>query len=97
LPFKLDFGAKATVLLVCRADRSDLPPSQLQFGLDRLDAVILALRAADSKAMSAHNVKFWDFDAQRWIHLKHWKGCRDSDEPADADMDAAADAEMDDS
>lgn len=46
------------------------------FRLGHLDALIEALRAWDGDAGRRHHTAFFDWEAERWVPLSRWKGCK---------------------
>ena len=89
LPFRLRLGHKATLLVVCfQATRARVhgiassegaragAGSRLRFGLHNLDALVAALVGFDRAWACEHHPAFFDWEAQRWIRLKDWKGCK---------------------
>ena len=85
LPYILKLGPKALLFIVCftpppplgDGDGAGAPRSEsLGFGLGTLDDVIGALNAKERGPWRGeHSPKFFDFEADRWIRCRDWKGC----------------------
>eukprot|EP00947_MAST-08B_sp_MAST-8B-sp1_P000721 g721.t1 len=73
LPFRMQLGSKATLLVVCFPPR---PGAKLVFGNGALDKAMGNLAAFDKRWTREHHPKFFDFEARAWIRANTWKGCK---------------------
>ena len=77
LPFQVRIGHKAILFaLALPLSRPSAGPKRLSFGLHNLDEIIHSLHALDRRFLREFHPKFFDWEADRWIRLKHWKGVK---------------------
>ena len=75
LPFQIRIGHKALLfVLALPRSRPSTEHARLSFGLHNLDEIIRALCKLDRLFLREFHPKFFDWEADRWIRLKNWKG-----------------------
>ena len=81
LPFRLQFGPKCFVMAICFPGDNlttvgDVSSSPFKFGLQNLDDLIYAMVCFDKRWKREHHPNFFDWEKQRWIRMRSWKGCK---------------------
>ena len=77
LPFQIRIGHKAVLfVLALPRSRTSAAHVRLSFGLHNLDEMINMLRGLDQDFLHEFHPKFFDWEADRWIRLKSWKGVK---------------------
>jgi predicted RNA methylase len=88
LPFRLHMGG-TSLLIVCFPSTSAVAAAtdsgsssssssrrRLVYNNAALDSVIAAVRLWNKQYGSEHQPAFFDWEADRWIDLRRWRGCR---------------------
>merc|ERR1711920_511252 len=80
MPFRLDLGTCGILFVICFCGREESVPAtgfpRAWFHLADLDSLVEACKVWDGEGGHRHHAGFFDWEADRWIELSRWKGCK---------------------